>query len=611
MRILVYVILFLSVFHVNAKQSIVELQQRYHQLSVKNKVFSSSILLPELKDFLSQEPEDKDVILALQIIAEIYLQYDAYAESFSSLEKAYKLSTALSPVIRASVILSQAELSLALAKHDDAIYKINKALQILQNHNGTLYAKALLIKGRIYQRLGSFRQAVSFFSQVKTVALNEPVFLILASLYSAQISLEQGELIQAELHLKAIDKKDVQLVSEKKQLEYKTTLVRLEMQKGHFTTSVRQASKLLEYTVGTRFLSLQASLQDIMSKSFLQQGNYQKAFVHLQRFTLTQNAIALKKRTNKLLQLEIINNISQNKQRILMLEKEALLAAAELKQKESEKNQFSIEQRRKIWQWQFLMVLIVVFSFIAYNFWQKKKTLKLLELQVADRVKELKEKNKMLEKLSNTDSLTSLYNRHYLHSIINTELANVRRNFFEVSDGHYLVTMLIDIDFFKQVNDSYGHFAGDNVLKELGELLKENLRESDYLIRWGGEEFLVILRDFNLSDVPQFAEQLRNKVEQKLIHIDTDKSLNITCSIGYAHYPFMVGDIKAYNWQHVMELADIALYIAKDNGRNAWVGISGEDVRTAPEELIKNIGKSVAQGEVNLSTNITAPIKIK
>ncbi len=604
MKLVLYIILILSPFHAYGKQDISELQQRYQQQLLKNKLLYSSNLLPELKLFLSQSSHDKDKVIALQIMADIYLQYDAYAESVSSLEKASKLSTPLSSVTRASVLLSQAELSLALAKHDDAIYKTNQSLQVFKEQDQNLYAKALLLQGRVYQKLGSYQQAGNLFSQVKKVVLDETYFSTLASIYNAQIAIEQGAISQAELFLKDISSTNLSSISEEKQLEYQVTLVRISMQKGNFQTTIKVALKLLDHTLGTKFLSLQARLQDILSKSYLQLSNYQKAFMYLQRYTLTQSALALKKRNNKLLQLEIINDLTQKQQRILMLKKEALLTKAKLKQKEDERNKLQREQQRKIKIWLLVIFLAIIFCSIYYSFWQKRIIFKELEIQVEDRTRELKEKNEMLEKLSNTDNLTSLYNRHYLQSIIDTEIANVQRNFFEMKNDNYLVAMIIDIDFFKKVNDSYGHFAGDEVLKEVASLIEESIRESDSLIRWGGEEFLVLLRNFNLRDIPEFTELIRKKIEQKVIVID-DVKLNITCSIGYSHYPFMANDINAYKWKDVLELADIALYTAKENGRNAWVGFTGANVQLLPGELIKNIDKAVKSGEIKLSSNIT------
>ncbi|MCP4325748.1 MAG: hypothetical protein GY787_28700, partial [Alteromonadales bacterium] len=218
MKLVLYIILILSPFHAYGKQDISELQQRYQQQLLKNKLLYSSNLLPEFKLFLSQSSHDKDKVIALQIMADIYLQYDAYAESVSSLEKASKLSTPLSSVTRASVLLSQAELSLALAKHDDAIYKINQSLQVFKEQDQNLYAKALLLKGRVYQKLGSYQQAGNLFSQVKKVVLDKTYFSTLASIYNAQIALEQGAISQAELFLKDISSTNLSSISEEKQL---------------------------------------------------------------------------------------------------------------------------------------------------------------------------------------------------------------------------------------------------------------------------------------------------------------------------------------------------------------------------------------------------------
>jgi diguanylate cyclase (GGDEF)-like protein len=248
-----------------------------------------------------------------------------------------------------------------------------------------------------------------------------------------------------------------------------------------------------------------------------------------------------------------------------------------------------------------------------YYLWQRDKVFKHLESLVKTRTQELETKNILLEKLSNTDSLTGLYNRHYLHALIDNELAHVRRKFYQGQGEQYLVVMIVDIDHFKNINDTYGHTAGDAVLQQVSNTLKSTIRESDLLVRWGGEEFLIILKDFELNQAQIFAEQLRNNIEKHIITLkeNTDKRVQLTCSMGYSHYPFNKNQPKQYNWENIIELADIALYAAKENKRNAWVGFTSNQTPHPPEQVIGDINTAIKNQEVSVSSNINKELKFK
>lgn len=590
-----------------------ELQERYRNLSLKNKLLSSSVLLPDLETFISHTANDGDKVAALQIMAGIYLEYDSYFDAIKALDNAQRLAEKLDSTTKASVLLSQAKLSIALEKFNEALNQVNMCIEVTKNSDQTLYIKSLILKGRLFYYKGSFRQSIKQFSQVKALVSNDTSYFNLASIYSAQIALELGDKQQAEHILDRIKLTTLNLLSEDKQLEHQVVLTRLSMHNGNFKFAISQAKKLLNYTLGTRFLYLQAQLQDILSKAYLQANNYQQAFLYLQRYTLTTNALALKKRNNKLLQLEIIHNLARKQQRIVLLEKESLLSKAKLAKQAFEKQQLHREQELQFRKWLLFSILAIIISLILYYLWQRDKVFKHLESLVKTRTQELETKNILLEKLSNTDSLTGLYNRHYLHALIDKELAHVRRKFYQGQGEQYLVVMLVDIDHFKNINDTYGHTAGDAVLQQVSNTLKSNIRESDLLVRWGGEEFLIILKDFELNQAQIFAEQLRNNIEKNIITLNenTDKKIQLTCSMGYSHYPFNKNEPEQYNWENIIELADIALYAAKENQRNAWVGFTSNQTPHPPEQVISDINTAIKNQEVSVNSNINKKVKFK
>ncbi len=122
---------------------------------------------------------------------------------------------------------------------------------------------------------------------------------------------------------------------------------------------------------------------------------------------------------------------------------------------------------------------------------------------------------------------------------------------------------MVDIDFFKKVNDTYGHIEGDIVLKELGLILSENCRHFDEVSRIGGEEFSVLLPDCAYPRAMQIAERIKDAVKIHTFTLSTGVKIHITISIGVASYPETIQDIEK-----LMEKADTALYAAKRSGRN-------------------------------------------
>ncbi|MEY4588244.1 MAG: hypothetical protein RL497_320 [Pseudomonadota bacterium] len=191
----------------------------------------------------------------------------------------------------------------------------------------------------------------------------------------------------------------------------------------------------------------------------------------------------------------------------------------------------------------------------------------------------LKIQNTRLEQTSFTDQLTGLSNRRHLIKNIDSDLVLCARKYESSKNSAHkplnsdMVFMLIDIDHFKMVNDTYGHNAGDILLRQFSGLLKSVFRETDYIVRWGGEEFMVVVRFCEREDAALLAERFRLLVEQTAFDIGNDLVLHKTCSIGFSCFPFYPGMEEEITWEQVADIADKALYAAKKTTRNAWVGV--------------------------------------
>ncbi|MBU5424819.1 GGDEF domain-containing protein [Tissierella pigra] len=164
---------------------------------------------------------------------------------------------------------------------------------------------------------------------------------------------------------------------------------------------------------------------------------------------------------------------------------------------------------------------------------------------------------KRLKEESTIDFLTGLSNTRNFDVLFNSVIKN------SIIQDEKISILMLDIDFFKKVNDTYGHNAGDIVLKELGELLSKSIRTIDIVARIGGEEFCIILKDCSKDKTLEIAERIKNMVEEKDFLLPEGINLKVTISIGCAIYPDTTLDIEK-----IKELADIKLYEAKHTGRN-------------------------------------------
>jgi diguanylate cyclase (GGDEF)-like protein len=184
--------------------------------------------------------------------------------------------------------------------------------------------------------------------------------------------------------------------------------------------------------------------------------------------------------------------------------------------------------------------------------------------------------NRKLEDASTTDSLTGLGNRRFLTKCIEKEISTVER-LYETPRSNGLpadlVLMMIDLDGLKAINDTYGHSAGDMALIQMRELLEGSCRRADMILRWGGDEFLVVGRYADRNVAKKLAERIRKSVEEHEFDLGLDRTVHLSASIGFAFYPFIPSAPTRITWEQVVTIADRALYGAKASGRNAWVGI--------------------------------------
>jgi diguanylate cyclase (GGDEF)-like protein len=250
-------------------------------------------------------------------------------------------------------------------------------------------------------------------------------------------------------------------------------------------------------------------------------------------------------------------------------------------------------------RWWAYMLYAAGFLLVMYTVWaqQQKRVAreaayaKRLQAEVEERTRELEVRNNQLQHAnqqlqvaSRTDPLTGLGNRRSLYDTVSSLLTEGPLS----ASPHRFVVMMIDLDRLKPINDQYGHEAGDAVLLQISELLKHISRASDLVIRWGGDEFVMVCRDADMAAAELLAERIRSGVAKQLYRVSPGTVARTSCSVGFAPYPFAENTDETGSWEQVLAIADAALYEAK-RSRNAWVGFSG----TARAGRVPNIVQAV------------------
>lgn len=251
-----------------------------------------------------------------------------------------------------------------------------------------------------------------------------------------------------------------------------------------------------------------------------------------------REAILSESREKSINDLQARYDMKSQNQRITILQQQNDLQEELLKNKQ-------LQQKLTL-----LFVLVMFFAAIL---------LIQLYLKVRRSNRRLKEMNKALEYQSLRDPLTGLFNRRAMQERMTKRLQSPQTSPCSL--------LLLDIDFFKQINDHYGHAAGDAVLIEISQRLSALSSKEDLVIRWGGEEFLIVMPIKPQAEIDAFCQQLMQVVSAEAVNYEGE-SIAVTISGGFINLPFANIPEQQFNWERVLQIADMALYLSKVNGRN-------------------------------------------
>ena len=235
----------------------------------------------------------------------------------------------------------------------------------------------------------------------------------------------------------------------------------------------------------------------------------------------------------------------------------------ELLRRENQVKSAEIDNRRlqqRVW---WLLAVVFALASVIVGILYRKVRHANAQLQV---------KNHELKQQSSRDPLTSLYNRRHFQEFMRTNVPLEKRGAVAAEDIVGAL-FLLDVDHFKHVNDTYGHAAGDAVLTMISEKLREILRETDMIVRWGGEEFLAFLPAIPRNGVDEIARRLLAGISAHTIDYQ-GSAISVNVSIGFAPFPLSPGE-HPLPWERAVNLVDMALYMAKGHGRNRAYGVRG------------------------------------
>jgi diguanylate cyclase (GGDEF)-like protein len=254
-------------------------------------------------------------------------------------------------------------------------------------------------------------------------------------------------------------------------------------------------------------------------------------------------------------------------------------------------------------------VLLALLVLLAVWYAQQRKIARAatyqleLEQQVNDRTfeieqrnRELEDANRKLQMASYTDTLTGLANRRYL-------MQNFPRLLADNKGTQGLAIMIIDLDALKPINDQHGHAAGDELIIEVARTLRQAIRPDDVLVRWGGDEFVVVAKAQHVEHACMLAERIRERVAKMKCVLPKGAVVRTSTSIGLTCLPFVPGRPDAVSWEHAIKIADLAQYRAK-RGRNSWHGWFGtESVASLQSAMHQSVISAVESNVDGLIAN--------
>jgi len=480
-------------------------------------------------------------VMALYSLARLYLQMREPEKGFAVLDEAYAAAASANSPGR-TMLLKRMEYGLAMDSGQN-----ERALRVLQE--GLALERKIGASNRIagtlvnlsdwYLKTGDYRNAVSYAQQAVDAArpLNDRKLDAIAHLNLGQALLATGRLVEGKRHIEA-GIAGYEEMGDKPELQ----------------------TALVEYGV---------ALERV--------GDLPGALKAYHRERKLSNELFEKRRQQAMLELQEKYEAERKQRQIELLRSENTIKSAEIDNRR-------LQQR--VW---WLVLAVIALAAVVVG---------LLYRKVRHANAQLHAKNTELKQQSVRDPLTGLYNRRHFLEYMRALPASIPAAAGEEGVG---ALFLLDVDHFKHINDTHGHAAGDTVLTTISASLADILRETDMIVRWGGEEFLAFLPSVPRHRMDEVAARILGGINATAIdHAGVE--ITVTVSIGFAPFPLAIGK-QAMAWERVVNLVDMALYMAKSHGRNRAYGVRGfaDSDRVSLDVIEQNLEHAWRSGQVDMT----------
>lgn len=469
----------------------------------------------------------------------------------------------------------------------------------------------LLTEGKLKEARVHILEALRIFQEIETPRDTDWALTSLA-----QLEMEEGNLLVAKEMIQGV-------IDRAKANHYNSLLVDAYLVAAETAYRLDEADNALTFIEGglsqaqlNQERHQEAVLERLRVKVLLKQESLQKALAALQRQKALDDEILNEKRLTSIASVQAQTEFIRRAHQIELLEKESALQQAALEKETLSRN-----------TWIISIVGTSVLFFLMYGRIIQFRLTRKLEKEVETRTLQLEEANQELvqayremEAISLTDKLTGIKNRRFLEKQIDADLEQSQRQYHNWRTGKSgmpkqadIVMFMIDVDNFKDVNDVFGHGAGDRVLIQLTERMAQVFRQSDYLVRWGGEEFVAVARFIDRNDAPMLAQRMLEAVYEQPFELTDRINQELTCSIGYACFPLMLEENVDKHWHGLISMADACLYAAKYSGKNSWIGVEKLMDNTLDLEDVtpRRLNSWQQQGNVKILSSISADEEIR
>jgi diguanylate cyclase (GGDEF)-like protein len=438
------------------------------------------------------------------------------------------------------------------------------------------------LRGMIYQESGRPAQAIASYEQALKISKQTKMLKMEMSTSNAMSDhyLRKKEYKKAE----SFARRSLHLAQLSGHQEY-TQLSKVNLGfalcgQGKMSEGVAYVKEALNYFNAGNFRSYQESILGEFAEVYESAGMYKEAIATLKEQRKIADELFRSSRAQAVAALQEQFNADQRQKQIDLLAKENALKDADIKNK-------------RLQQTMTLLVTLLILMAGGFSFALYRRAKKLNS--------QLKSANVQLEFHAVHDPLTGLHNRRSFIELMRSRTLLQKAERRDGNAGNPNCMILLDIDHFKHINDHWGHTAGDAVLTEVAARLTSVVRETDLVLRWGGEEFLIYSPKSHPVQIAKLVERLLNVIGQSPVSFGSS-SIPLTISAGFISLPFAGIPESVCNWEKTLQIADMALYLCKEKGRNRAYGIVG--INQAYEEVMPVLEQSliaaVAEGMVEL-----------